>query len=369
MEFVELVREVAPSLPCPLSHRGRGIGELVKGSMEDVDCLLCHSHQSTQLFSQYDVNLRQNNEMFRVVRCIACGLIYLNPRPTPTEILRYYPEHYYALQEAAEPRGLVKAWSHRLKQAVREEFYGYPKQAPRVRSMIGPRLHRLTLYPVYWHLRVAGQHMIPFRGEGRILDVGCGPGTILRNLRRQGWDSYGVELSPAAVERAHSHGLKVICGELLQAGFRADFFDVVFFNHSLEHMHHPLEILAEVKRVLKSGGLLMIKIPNAASFEARLFGKWWIGWDVPRHLYHFTTETISRLLRAASFRLLDIKYGVSSAYFRKSMDAVYKNVLRTKRRHGSICRHVLAGPLCRLAGTFGYGSEMIVYAEKPASLR
>jgi SAM-dependent methyltransferase len=98
-------------------------------------------------------------------------------------------------------------------------------------------------------------------------------------------------------------GLSVYEGELLEARFPAEFFDVVLFPHTLEHMPFPLRELREAHRVLKKSGALVVMLPNAASPEARLFGPWWLAWDLPRHLYHFTPKTISALMAKAGFRV------------------------------------------------------------------
>src|SRR5438067_1473759 len=82
-------------------------------------------------------------------------------------------------------------------------------------------------------------------------------------------------------------------GDLFQAEYKDAFFDVVLFNHSLEHMYNPVAILREVHRVLKPGGLLIINIPNAGSFEAWLFSEYWTQWSPPQHIFHFTKQTMA----------------------------------------------------------------------------
>lgn len=339
--------------------------------MEMVSCVLCGSSRSTEVIRQRDVNLGLSEGEFTVVRCRECNLLYLNPRPTPSEIRNYYPPEYYPLEEPRRPRPIdrfFKRLSNALKKGIMVEFYGYPPQTGMTTTRLISALRRLLLWPEYLHLKIAGRDIIPFRGGGRILDVGCGPGKVMRVLRDRGWDVYGVDFSAVAIEHARVRlGLNVICGDLLQAHYKDDFFDVVMFNHSLEHMYDPLEILRETYRILKPGGLLLVTVPNAASFEAWLFGRWWVHWDVPRHLYHFTTETMSRLVEKAGFRVTNIRGGVGTSFFLGSLDYVCKHVLKTRLRHGGLIRHFVAGPLCLLTGHLGYGGEMKMMAEKGTS--
>lgn len=333
--------------------------------MEVASCMLCQEPKSTERVKQRDINLGLTDQLFTVVSCDGCGLLYLNPRPTAEEIHAYYPPEYYPLGGTVHRKAIdrvLKRFSKLLKKAIREEFYGYPtpSQAP-FRSL----LRRVLLYPEYLHLKISGRESIPFRGEGRILDVGCGPGKLLSDLRGHGWEVYGVDFSPVAVEYAKSqNGLDVRLGNIFQAGYQDRFFDVVMFNHSLEHIYNPLETLKEAHRILKPGGLLFISIPNAGGLEAKIFGKWWVHWDTPRHLYHFNTVTMAQLVARAGFRLETMKSGVGTSFFLGSVDAVYKYLLHRRNGHGAMMKHLVARPLCLLAGHLGYGTEMKVYAEK-----
>ena len=339
--------------------------------MQAVSCLFCKDTRQTVVVKQRDINLGLSPEVFTLVRCDGCGLIFLNPRPTPSEIHAFYPDEYYPLEDTPVRRPIDKFFkrlSHAMKVGIREEFYGYRTQGAQSRSAARRFFRRLALAPEYLHLRFAGRETIPFRGEGRILDVGCGPGKLLRVLREQGWDAHGVDFSSVAADSARAkHGLKVKCSDLLAAEYPQSSFDVVLFSHSLEHIYNPVETLREVHRILKPGGLLLIYVPNAGSFESHVFGKWWVQWDVPRHLFHFTKETITKLLVETGFRRSRITYGKGTSFFLGTVDTVYKHVFRAEMKHGWLAKHLVAGPVCLIAGHLGYGSEMKVYAEKAVS--
>jgi SAM-dependent methyltransferase len=332
--------------------------------METLACLLCGTKGGTSMA----VPCGGDDEMLKgrefTVETCRCGFVYLNPRPTSEEIGSYYPTEYYPPAELVQRRSsdrLMKRLLRALKKGIREEFYGYPAAR---RSWWARACRRLLLFPEYVHLRLVGRDILPYRGTGRLLDVGCGPGRLLQELRDQGWDVHGLDFSAVAVERACSVGLDVRHGDLLTAGFKSDEFDVVLFNHSLEHVYDPAATLREALRILKPGGAVVVYLPNAGSAEAALFGRWWVVWDPPRHLYHFTKHTLARLLGQTGFRAVAIRTSVGKSSFLGSVDRVYRHVLNSSRRHGSLMRHA-AGSLCLLFGHLGYGGDLRAIAEKP----
>lgn len=337
--------------------------------MELTACELCGSSHSRLKIAQRDLLLGTEIPEFHFVECGVCGLIYLNPRPSMEEISRFYPENYYPLEEPRERRPIDRFFqriSNGLKEGIREEFYDYPQRNGFPRSTMSRILRKLFLYPEYIHLRLVGREILPFRGKGRILDVGCGPGKLLRVLRDWGWDTYGVDFSPAAVNFAREkYQLNVDLGTIFDPRYASNYFDMVMFNHSLEHVYDPVDTLIEAYRILKPGGTLLITIPNADSFEACVFGKWWIQWDPPRHLYHFTRKTMSRMLIDTGFNCIRIDTGKSGTFFLGSVDYVYKYVLGVNRRSGKFMKHLVARPVCWLMGQVGFGTELKVSAEKP----
>lgn len=113
---------------------------------------------------------------------------------------------------------------------------------------------------------------------------------------------YGTEFSPAACDLARAKGIEVRQGDLLNAAFPSESFDVVTLWHVFEHLPEPRNELAEIQRILRPGGLLVIEVPNCGSMGFRFTKEKWYHFDVPRHLQHFTPETMRKLLMAASFR-------------------------------------------------------------------
>lgn len=144
--------------------------------------------------------------------------------------------------------------------------------------------------------------IVPYKEEGKILDVGCGSGQLIEWLKRHGWEVYGVEISPKAISEANKRGLNVLCGELIDARFPKHFFDTVVLNGVLEHVHDPTELLREINRILKQDALLITVAPNIESYESEVFGKYWSPLDSPRHLYHFSYETLKTMLQKRVLR-------------------------------------------------------------------
>jgi 2-polyprenyl-3-methyl-5-hydroxy-6-metoxy-1,4-benzoquinol methylase len=145
----------------------------------------------------------------------------------------------------------------------------------------------------------------PLRKMGRILDVGCSNGAYLAALRSQGWEVEGIEMDGVAADYAiNERRLKVTTGdaESVLARLPDQSYDVVTMWHLLEHLFDPAAALANARRILRPGGMLMLEVPNFAATLAGIFRKNWFALDVPRHLYHFTPDTLRALLMHAGMQ-------------------------------------------------------------------
>src|SRR5262249_16711737 len=138
---------------------------------------------------------------------------------------------------------------------------------------------------------------------GLLLDVGCGAGDFLTVMRdRPGWQVFGLEQNPTASRYARERrGLHVKHGEFPCPALRNGCYDGIKMWHVLEHVGSPPDVLAEARRLLKPDGVLVVGVPVADSLEARWFGPYWAGYDVPRHLVTFTRSSLMRLVRKAGF--------------------------------------------------------------------
>ena len=333
--------------------------------METVNCDLCGSNQSREVLQQGDLIHAVSPELFTVVRCPDCGLCYLNPRPTTSEIGRYYPDQYFTPPSPRSRSSLemsAKRLSRRVKQWIMEDFYGYPGAGPRRPWHV---LRKIILWPEQMRRLWRGRDIIPWVGAGRLLDVGCGPGGNLAVFQEQGWDVYGIEFSQAAVAQARARvGDRIHAGTLDTAPYKDETFDVIFLSHSLEHFFSPSETLTRLRQLLAPHGQVVIAVPNADSLEARLFGPSWVPWDPPRHLYHFTPATLRRLLEKCGLRVVRLRTGVGSLFFMASLDCAWERRCHCRLPMRKVIERLIVRPFCLAAGHLGYGTEIKVEAVK-----
>jgi SAM-dependent methyltransferase len=136
----------------------------------------------------------------------------------------------------------------------------------------------------------------------RALDIGCGDGGFLAELAARGWDCHGSELSPLTAQRAAARtGLPIRTGPLAADAFAPGSLDAVSIWHVLEHLRDPDRVLADCARWLAPGGVLLLAVPNVASWQARAFSGHWFHLDPPFHLYHFDPSSLARTLFDAGF--------------------------------------------------------------------
>ena len=207
---------------------------------ETVPCALCGGTRVRRLYKRRDYRLRTDDTEWNVVRCVRCGLGFLNPRPAPDEIAGFYSRAYFSKREADMDR-----------------------------------YARLAEY-------------VPGSG-GRLLDVGTADGHFLEVMRDRGWQVSGVEPGGSRPED-DDRGLDIRYDSF--PGATADLpsgsFDVITSWAVFEHLHDPRSAFAECARLLRPNGHLVIQVPNLDSIAARLP----ITEDVPRHLYFYDPSTL-----------------------------------------------------------------------------
>jgi SAM-dependent methyltransferase len=255
-----------------------------------------------------------------------------------------------------------KVVTGRIKRWVLEEYYGYPGPVTTKPVRI---VKRVLAWPDKALREFKGRHPLPWQGEGKVLDVGCGAGGNLKVLEGQGWKVFGIEISDVAATHARALVAGTVhTGTLESAPFGPRTFDLVLMNHSLEHFPSPVDALRRVHRLLKDDGLLVVSVPNACGLEVKLFGWWWFGWDPPRHFYHFDKSTLARALRQAGFEVQSRRTGTGALFLMASLDRLFQGRFHRDVPFRKLTDHLIARPLALIAGHLGYGTDMTVYARK-----
>jgi SAM-dependent methyltransferase len=194
------------------------------------------------------------------------------------------------------------------------------------------------------------------RSPGRILDIGSAWGFFLAEARERGWKTWGVELSREASGYARSRfGLDVFTGKLAEARLPESHFDAVTLWHVLEHIPEPLAELAEIRRILRNDGLLVVSVPTLWSVSDYLSDA------IPLHLFYFDKATLTALARKAGFRVLRIEGRSSSGVMAKLKKAGIRDPRGIVVRHWRVLsklRKLLHGMTKHL----GYPREITLYA-------
>jgi 2-polyprenyl-3-methyl-5-hydroxy-6-metoxy-1,4-benzoquinol methylase len=316
----------------------------------------CPSHRLASARRLFGASDSVTGDRFDIVECDECGLARTEPQPSTDELDRYYTSSYHGA-------------SQRYRLGLENSL------APIHRRRID-RIEQLT------------------GGSGRALDVGCGPGWFLERMRRRGWETRGTERSESAARQARDTlSLDVRAQSLDDLILEGASYDAIILWHVAEHMHDPTDLLVSIGRLLRPGGVLMIGVPNFGSPEARLGRAAWFHLDVPRHLFHFTPETLQRLLAEADLQPRKVAFlapeydlfsFVQTAQNRMDlpMNLLYDVLRRPQARLTGLNARsamaflavALAIPLAAigllwtlLAAALGRGSTIIVYAQRPAA--
>jgi SAM-dependent methyltransferase len=236
-----------------LSGKPRPVGGELQ--LEEVVCPLCKDSTGIPIHREGS---------FQMVKCPSCQFIYLNPRPTNGALHEFYQQYL-------------------------------PEEEPSIASW------QKMMEPVF---KRAARLLQRFKAKGRLIDVGTGFGFFLSEMKKRGWEVTGVEISQRGLNYARDRlAVNVTLGPLEKAGLPEDHYDAVTAFYVVEHLPDPITFLRECHRILKPGGLLLLRYPHTTpiknllsllGIENRLY-------DLPAHLSDFSPETIQRLLERVGF--------------------------------------------------------------------
>lgn len=232
-------------------------------------CPACGAANPRELWSRHF-----RGRDWALVRCGRCALHFTSPTPTDDDLRRFYEGDYHAPLRDGD--GTDRAFGAK-----------YRRYATLLRS----------------HLE-----------RGRVVDIGCSTGLLVRTLRDHGYDAMGIELNASSAAWGRErYGITIHTEPIERCGFAPGSLDAILLTDVLEHMRHPGDFLASAARFLRIGGTALVTFPDIASLESRyrralsiLTGRPWM-WSschAPLHVWEFTRATAERTFDAAGFRVV-----------------------------------------------------------------
>jgi SAM-dependent methyltransferase len=241
----------------PVSERdpeAYGESRLRDGNSES--CPICGQVGAQEWLRGQD-RLHGRQEKYTLLRCPACSLVWLSNPPKPAEMHKHYTDAYDRLISAAGENS-----------------------------------------PGRWRDRNAA--LVPHKQSGVLLDLGCSSGAFLQSLCGKGWDLFGIEMSAESAKQARAKsGANVFVGDILDAQFPPASLDVITCFDVFEHLYEPRRVMAKLAEWLKPEGIFYVLVPNVDSAESRIFGSYWHGLELPRHLFHYSPASLKFLAESA----------------------------------------------------------------------
>lgn len=221
---------------------------------------------------------------YQLRRCGSCDHIWLGNPPAPEQLGYYYSPEYH--------------------QAIGQSGQNDPDRW-------GKQLRVISKY----------------KTQGSVLDIGCSAGGFLSYLKGGPWKLHGIEASAETAEKARrATGGDIFAGDVMDAEFAPESFDVITCSDVMEHLYEPRAMFQTVYEWLKPGGIFYVFVPNIMSWEARAFGTRWWGLDLPRHLHHFSFDSLEALAKYADLPLMRL-VTPAGCYIEQSASMVLNDLL------------------------------------------
>jgi len=251
-----------------------------------VVCKICNHNSKNQILNVREMYFG-TRELFEYLECSNCGCLQLlNP---PKDYAVHYPKDYFTFQQKHE--GKIKSILNRYRD----------KAAMGDKSFLGNILYKNFGEPTYiTRLKVVGVGL-----KDSILDVGCGKGILLHKMKESGFGNV-LGTDPFIDETiTYKNGLKILKKDFNKLEGK---FDFIMFNHSFEHIEHPLEVMKQSNRLLSKNKFLLLRIPVADSYAFKHYKENWCSLDAPRHLFLHTKKSIKILAEQSGFEVKKINY-------------------------------------------------------------
>lgn len=247
-----------------------------------TNCCICKSILPTEphiTAKDYLVS----GQLFYIIRCDSCGFLMTNPRPTYNSIGKYYHSEAYISHTDSRTN-------------LQDVLYQLVKR-----------------YMLKRKLQVLKKHTP--KQKSKLLDYGCGTGSFVETASKSGFNTVGYEPSEDAFLIAKQKGLNVLNNEQKLFSYATGEYDIITLWHVLEHVHDFRRILDKFYTLLNDKGILVIAVPMANSADALYYRELWAAYDLPRHLYHFTKDTLMHACALSGFSLQNTKALPFDSYY------------------------------------------------------
>ena len=222
----------------------------------ELACILCGVDEHTEIGKKGE---------FTIVKCSRCGLVFALPRPDESQLIDFYHSLSSGLKTFSPAQSFIRRLKFRYMTSTIKRYFPRDKQI-------------------------------------RLLELGCSQGQLLDAVKEdKRIIATGIDLDTAALERARNRGHNVFEGTLESLKFPAGSFDAIVAVHVIEHLHSPLNTLAEMNRILSPGGVLFSIVPCVTHIKSRIAGIKWKYYTPPGHLWFFSPKTFSLLLQKTGF--------------------------------------------------------------------
>lgn len=196
--------------------------------------------------------------------------------------------------------------------------------------------------------------------SGKVLEVGCSTGLLLSLLKNKGFEVIGIEISRKASEKAKQRGIKVFTTPY-EKFLLNEKFDLIIFNHTLEHLKNPVEVLKKTKSLLKPKGFVYIDLPNFESLSAKIMKGRWELLLPEEHLWHFTEKSFKRLFKDLEFKTIYIEKTSGIWDFH---NPVYELIISLKGMKKRFIKEFLTLLPSFFITKIGYGTDLMVLARR-----
>ena len=254
-------------------------------------CPVCGSPGISKIMTVKDFTV--SNKQFEIFTCANCQLRFTQNVPDADSIGEYYKSENY-ISHTNTSKGLV----NRLYQQVRK------RATAQKRKLI---------------------EKITGTSKGNLLDVGSGTGHFAAEMQKASWRVTGLEPDSDARKVAEEVNKIVLISTDNLFQLPANSFDAITLWHVLEHVHELKKHVEQFKNLLREDGKLFIAVPNYTSYDAEIYKEYWAAYDVPRHLYHFSPNSMQTLIEGAGLKIDKIKPMWFDSFYVSLLSSKYKN--------------------------------------------